>query len=144
MSCEPSTVALLREHGLRATWQRQLIATALQHHAGHRTAQAILEETQGDHPTLNASTVYRTLASFRDRGLVAETDLGTGEASYTWLGGERHHHLICRECGGVIELSHHYLEDLREAIRRDHGFEATVDHFAIFGVCAACRDADRG
>ena len=82
----------LRSHGMRATWQRQLIAGALRHHDGHRHAQAILDEVQAGHPTINPSTVYRTLSSFRDAGLVAETNLGTGELSYAWLGDERHHH----------------------------------------------------
>ena len=69
----------------------------------------------------------------------AETNLGTGELTYAWLGDERHHHLICRQCQQTIELDHRYLEELGEAIERDYGFSATVDHFAIFGLCADCR-----
>jgi Fur family ferric uptake transcriptional regulator len=138
MSCETTTTALLRAGGFRATWQRQLIATALRHADGHKTAQQILDDIQAGHPTINASTIYRTLSSFRDKGLVSETDLGTGEASYAWLGDERHHHLICRECQVTIELGHASMEELRTAILLEHGFEATVDHFAIFGRCREC------
>ena len=57
MSCDAGTPELLRSHGLRATWPRQLIATALRHHDGHRHAQAILDEVQVGHPTINPSTV---------------------------------------------------------------------------------------
>ena len=138
MSCVTSTTELLHSRGLRATWQRQLIAGALRHHDGHRHAQAILDEVQSGHPTINASTIYRTLSSFRDAGLVAETNLGTGELSYAWLGDDRHHHLICRECHRTSELEHRYLEELRGAIQRDYQFAATVDHFAIFGFCSDC------
>jgi Fur family ferric uptake transcriptional regulator len=99
-----------------------------------------LDEIQDGHPTINASTVYRTLSAFRDRGLTSETDLGTGELSYSWLGDERHHHLICRECNATIELGHASLAQLRTAILEEHGFEATVDHFAIFGLCRHCAD----
>ena len=141
MSCEATTTEILHKRGLRATWQRQLIACELQHAAGHRSAQQILDGIQQLQPALNASTVYRTLAAFRELGLVSETNLGTGELSYAWLGDERHHHLICRECQQTLELSHEYLAELRAAILDDHGFDATVDHFAIFGLCRECRAA---
>ena len=54
-------------------------------------------------------------------------------------GGLRNHY--CFECDGVIELEHRYLERLQVALKRDYGFDATVDHFAIFGLCRGCQAA---
>ncbi|MEE9278290.1 MAG: Fur family transcriptional regulator [Dehalococcoidia bacterium] len=134
------TAQILRRYGLRLTRQRETIVKALRHAEGHRTAQAILDEVQARHPNVNASTIYRTLTTFCRLGLVTETDLGTGELSYAWLGSERHHHLVCHRCDRVIELDHRYLEPLQRRLLSDYRFDATVDHFAIFGVCETCRD----
>ena len=139
MSCEAATAEILRARGLRLTRQRETVIAALRHTEEHRTAPAILADARRQHPALNASTVYRTLALFKRLGLVSETDLGTGELSYAWLGPERHHHLICHGCQRTIALDHQYLQPLQRALRDDFGFDATVDHFAIFGLCRRCR-----
>ena len=141
MSCEASTAEILRRHGLRLTRPREAIVAALRHSPGHRVAPAILAEVQRKHPSVNPSTVYRTLAAFKQVGLISETDLGTGELSYSWLGPERHHHLICHRCGKTIEMDHRYLAPLETSLRQDFGFTATVDHFAIFGFCGSCDKA---
>jgi len=85
--------------------------------------------------------VYRTLASLKDLRLVTETDMGTGDLSYEWAGATPHHHLICQRCGGVTQLDHHYMTGLGDAVRGTYGFEANLDHFAIFGVCRECQEA---
>ncbi len=139
MACEDTTADILRQYGLRLTRQRATIIAALRHADGHRTATAILDDALAQMPSINASTVYRTLTSFKKIGLISETDLGTGELSYAWLGSERHHHLVCHRCGFVIELDHRYLKPLQDAVASDFGFDATVDHFAIFGVCKGCQ-----
>ena len=136
-----SAESALRAGGLRMTRQRRAIVEAMQQPGDHRTAQQLLEAVRTAHPRTNASTVYRTLATLRDAGLVTETDLGGGELRYAWRGRDRHHHMICRQCGAVFELDHAYLEPLEAALDRDHHFRAALDHFAIWGDCAACRRA---
>ena len=138
MSCEESSARTLRERGFRLTPQRRLILAALRHAGGHRSAQEIRDAVQAEYQDVDASTIYRTLTALRDAGLVSETDLGGGEAAFEWLVAERHHHLICQRCGETAALDHHYLQQLGDALRAEIGFEANLDHFAIFGTCAAC------
>ena len=70
--------------------------------------------------------------------------MGGGDLTYEWVRDRRHHHLICTTCGGVTELDHRYLERLGADLLRDYDFAAALDHFAIFGRCAACRGAVSG
>ena len=143
MSCQNSTATLVRGYGLRLTQQREAIIVTLRHADRHLIAQEILREARASQPRVNASTVYRTLTLLRDRGLVSETDLGTGELSYTWIGDDApHHHLICHHCRSVIELDHGYLEPLARRLQADFAFQPSLHHFAIFGLCEACRTAD--
>ncbi|MFM9108561.1 MAG: transcriptional repressor, partial [Chloroflexota bacterium] len=85
-------------------------------------------------PGVNRSTVYRTLEMLRDMGLVSETDLGGGVRQYERIEG-RHHHLICQGCGGQLELDDALVAPLRQAISRQYGFAAGIDHLAVFGLC---------
>lgn len=131
---------LLRQRGYRVTPQRALILRALRHAGGHVSAAEIARQVQKQFPTVDVSTVYRTLALLKELRLVTETDLGTGDAMYEWAPAEPHHHLVCTACGSVQVLEHATLATLARAIDERHGFAANLDHFAIFGRCHACRD----
>lgn len=133
--------ARLREQGQRLTPQRLLILDLLYAHGDHVTADELYEAAQRRYPYLNMSTVYRTLDFFRDHGLIAETDLGDGRRHFALLSDDRHHHLICLVCNAVQEIDDSYFEALRDDLRRQHGFEARIDHLAIFGLCRECAAA---
>ena len=148
MSCEAETATTLRGAGQKVTPQRMLILSSLRHSSRHITASRVLDEVRRAYPFVDASTVYRTLNSATALGLVSETNMGAGESEFEWIGVDRHHHLICRSCGRVTSLDNDYLDGLASALLEDKGFQADIDHFAIFGLCGACRtsrpDTDRG
>ena len=139
MSCEAESIGILREAGHKMTPQRILILNSLRHASGHLTAADIFERVKAAYPYVDISTVYRTLTVLKDLRLISETHMGDGDAAFEWVGAERHHHLICRACNGVTLLDHRYLEHLGEHISENLGFRSDLDHFAIFGLCAACQ-----
>ena len=139
MSCETETMAALRASGRRITPQRMMILTSLRH-AGHTTAAAILQAVQTRYPYVDVSTVYRTLDVLKSMRLISETHLGGDEATFEWVGHEPHHHLVCQGCGAISEFDHRYLTTLVDALAHDVGFQANVDHLAIFGKCSACQE----
>jgi len=142
MSCETETAVTLRDAGQKVTPQRMLILSSVRHASEHLTAARILDDVRRTYPYVDASTVYRTLSSAADLGLVSETDMGSGDAQFEWIGKDRHHHLICRTCGGVSSLDNSYLDGLATALHDDIGFQADLGHFAIFGVCRECLPAN--
>ena len=134
----------MRAQGQRLTPQRLLILELLYAHGDHISADELLAAAQRRYPYLNVSTVYRTLELLRDLGIVAETDLGDGVQQFALLADERHHHLICLTCGVVDDVADDVFDALRVALRASRGFEARIDHLALFGrcrVCAAAREA---
>jgi Fur family transcriptional regulator, ferric uptake regulator len=108
---------------------------------GHITADELLVAAQQRYPYLNISTVYRTLELLRDVGIVAETDLGDGVRQFTLLSEDRHHHLVCLNCGHVLDIADEPLSDLRARLISEYGFEARIDHLALFGLCQYCAAA---
>jgi Fur family ferric uptake transcriptional regulator len=139
VSCETDTAGVLRAAGQKVTPQRLLILTSLRHAGGHVSAAEILNDARRSYPYIDASTVYRTLSAAKDLRLVSETNLGAGDNLFEWLGGERHHHLICRSCGRVSSLDEEHLAALEKTLERETGFQADLDHIAFFGLCRECR-----
>lgn len=143
MSCETDTAALLRAAGQKVTPQRMLILTCLRHAGGHVTAGQLLEEARRTYPYIDASTVYRTLATAKELRLISETNLGRGDNLFEWLGSDdHHHHLICRRCGSVRSLEGHHLTALAAKLQAEAGFLADMDHLALTGLCRECQAAE--
>jgi Fe2+ or Zn2+ uptake regulation protein len=129
----------VRQHGLRITRQRGIILQALCELEGHASAEEVYDRVILHQRDVDLSTVYRTLETLHDLDIVSHTDLGHGCTEYEIVGEQPHHHLVCQRCGHVLELDDAYLAPVVESIHRDFEFDLTSSHFAIFGICGACR-----
>jgi Fur family transcriptional regulator, ferric uptake regulator len=128
----------LAEAGYRMTPQRSMIITAIENSTNHISAEEIYASVVTKYSHVNISTVYRTLELLKERGLVTETDLGNGRVSYHPTGKGQHHHLVCHQCGAIIDLDETAFIDLKEILRKKYGFLADLKHLAIFGRCTKC------
>ena len=139
MSCEDQMVQTLKESGHRPTPQRLMILSAVRHSSGHVAAADILDQVKASYPYIDMSTVYRTLDMLKQMRLISETHMGGDQHSYEWIEHDRHHHLVCLECDGVIQLDDRFVGALGSEILESYGFEADIDHLALFGMCRECR-----
>ena len=128
---------LIKERGGRMTTPRRAIITALLEASGHTTAEELADRVQAAHPDVHRSTVYRTLETLAELGVVDHVHLGHGPAVYHFT-HDPHHHLICRTCGAVVEVPPGVLAPLNRSIRQRYGFQLDAKHFALGGVCQAC------
>jgi Fur family ferric uptake transcriptional regulator len=150
LALDPDLAALharLRESGQRLTPQRLILLDLLYKHGSggsHLSADELLIAAQQSYPYLNISTIYRNLELLRDLGIVTETDLGDGRRHFSLLLDERHHHLVCLHCGHVDDAEDQLFEALRDDLLLRHGFEARIDHMAVFGICRGCRTGVAG
>jgi Fur family ferric uptake transcriptional regulator len=132
-------VRKLTEQGYRLTAQRVMIISAIENSDGHISAEEIYAQVGAKYPQVNISTVYRTLELLKRLGLVTETDFGEGRVRYHPVGKGHHHHLVCQDCGAIIDLDETVLAPLKDVLLREYGFSADLRHLAIFGRCAKCR-----
>ena len=121
------------------TPQRLMIVSAIENSNDHISAEEIYSQVVDKYPNVNISTIYRTLELLEQLGLVTETDLGGGRVRYHPADKGHHHHLICQECGAVIDLDESVLSPLKDALRRKYEFIADLRHLGIFGRCVKCR-----
>ncbi len=138
MSQPRDLISKLSELEYRLTPQRMMILSAIENSADHISAEEIYAQVIAKYPRVNISTVYRTLELLKRLGLVTETDLGGGQVRYHPAEKGHHHHLVCQECGAIIDLDELLLAPLRDALLREHGFVADLRHLAIFGRCGNC------
>ena len=129
----------LTERGYRLTPQRMMILSAIENSHDHISADEIYTQVVAKYPYVNISTVYRTLELLTQLGLVTQTDLGGGRVSYHPSDKGHHHHLVCQECGAIIDLDGSLMSSLKDTLLREYKFSADLKHLAIFGHCANCR-----
>jgi Fur family ferric uptake transcriptional regulator len=129
----------LRQQGYRLTPQREMVLEAVHESQGHVSAEEIYARVQARNPYVHISTVYRTLELLKQLHIVCEIDLGGGCIYYELAGERRHHHLLCQQCREVLELDDQVLAPLKDTLRQEYGFEAHLDHLAIFGRCRSCQ-----
>ena len=128
----------LSEQGYRLTPQRMMILSAIENSDDHISAEDIYAQIATTYPHINISTVYRTLELLKRQGLVTETDLGGGRVRYHPVDKGHHHHLVCQECGAIIDLDESVLTPLKTVLLREYKFIADLRHLAIFGRCVNC------
>jgi Fur family ferric uptake transcriptional regulator len=131
-------LALVRARGVRLTTPRRAIVQALLQAPDHVTAEELAAAVQAAHPDVHRSTVYRTLDTLTDLGVVVHAHLGHGPAVYH-LADRPHYHLVCQRCGSVTELPIAVMAPLRRRLARDFRFELDATHFALAGRCGDCR-----
>lgn len=130
----------LAEKGLKPTYQRILILDYL--HANvkkHLTAERIYEKLSRKAPTLSLTTVYNTLGSFLEAGLVSAITITGTEVRYE-LTTTPHHHLLCKQCGRIIDINIQCPNANRKNIQ---GYKIDEVHGYFKGICKSCLKKQR-
>ncbi len=132
---------ILREHDLKVTWQRLELLKLLSATQKHYDAEEIYLQLRRRKKNVSRATVYRSLETLVDEGLVDRVDFGDGRMRYEHSGDndEHHDHLICANCGKVVEFFNLEIEALQIDICRGAGFTPTDHTMHIYGICPDCQ-----
>jgi Fur family ferric uptake transcriptional regulator len=133
---------VLRQYGYKLTSQRRAVIGAIAASQDHLTPAAIYQRVHQDHPTIGLTTVYRTLEILAKLELICELHAGGSCRSYTIGAPEHHHHLICSNCGAVVDFSGYYLSQLEQRLSRETGFEIEGHLLEFIGRCQNCQKND--
>lgn len=136
--------SLLREKGIAATRPRRIIADALLSRGGHVGAEELHALVRGREPGISLATVYRTLKTLTDTGIVVERDFGQGRRAYEGAGSGHHDHLICLGCGEVVEFDVPEIERLQTVVVKKYGFIPAGHRMDLYGWCPRCREDSAG
>ena len=129
---------LIVASGGRRTMSRQAVIEVIVDCHGHISADAIAQVVQKSFPSVDLSTVYRTLETLRELEIVDRVYFADGRSVYH-LRDHQHHHLCCEKCGSIQELPVSALSELEEPILEGFDFKIGRRPVALFGLCKACR-----
>jgi Fur family ferric uptake transcriptional regulator len=135
--------ALLQSHmekrGLRSTEQRKVIVETFFEAPNHISIEELLAQVRQRDPRVGYATVYRTLKLLTECGVAFERRFGDGLTRYELADEASHHdHLICIECGRIIEFEEPRIEELQERIAGRYGFVLKSHKHEMYGSCAEC------
>ncbi len=133
-------VGYLRAHNLPVTAQRLAIAEVLLVSDRHLSAEEVAQEVTAGGRKVGTATVYRTIDTLLESGLVVERDFGEGFRRFEPARDIPHHeHLVCTQCGKVEEFRDERLERMTTLVAESRGFARQRHRLVIHGVCRDCQ-----
>lgn len=129
----------LQEKNLRPTKERDAILEEIMHGDGHFDADEFYTRLKNKGLKVSRATVYNTLDLFVDCGLISKYRFGENHSRYERaFGRPRHDHLICLECGDIIEFVSDKMNKIQEEVCGEHRFTLQSSSLQIFGICEKC------
>jgi len=132
-----------RAAGKRMTNQRRLLLRILAEAGGHMDAREVYDRARQQDPHMSLATVYRTLSSLKEVGVVRELHLDEEHHHYELDEHDGHSHLVCLGCGRVIEVDSGAFVEAAQAACQASGFVIAGAQVELTGYCAECQDWTR-
>lgn len=129
----------VRRKGLKNTNQRMVILETFLGSKSHYSTEDLYLKLRKEYPTIGYATVHRTLKLFAESGLAIELNFGDGQTRFEPLITDQHHdHLVCTNCGLIIEFTEPRIEKLQEQIAVQHDFKIERHRHELYGLCSDC------
>lgn len=132
----------LKKAGLKVTLPRLKILELLQTgDCQHISAEDLYKKLIDMGEEIGLATVYRVLNQFDDAGIVSRHNFEGGKSVFELTQQHHHDHLICLDCGKVIEFSDDFIEQRQKEIAQRYGIRLTNHSLYLYGHCAdgGCR-----
>lgn len=130
----------IRKAGLNWTNQRGVILDAFLATDRHVSVDDLHHLLDAGGKKVGSATIYRTMKLIADSGLAREVVFNDGISRFEHtFDSKHHHHLVCTNCGMVIEFSSDIMHAEEKAVVRRNDFEPQSHRFEIFGLCRACQ-----
>lgn len=126
--------------GLKSTRQREIILEEFLRAGSHLSTEDLYLRLRKKNPRIGYATVHRTLKLFAECGIAEQRHFGDGQARYEASGHDEHHdHLICVQCGKIVEFEDPRIEGLQDEVAHKHGFKIERHRLELYGHCHDCR-----
>ena len=135
----------LQERQHKMTPQRQTVLQIFLDHPGeHLSAEDVYGILHDQKSEIGLATVYRSLELLSELSILQKMEFGDGCSRYEVNTLDptqhHHHHLICTNCGKVIEFEEDLLENLEADINNKTGFKVSDHQVKFFGICKECSE----
>jgi Fur family ferric uptake transcriptional regulator len=135
----------LNKEGIRFTKQRDLLMRQILNLNDHFSADLLYVKLRVKGINISRATIYRTLTLFEECGIIKKA-LKDEDISYYEVSeiNEHHDHLICVECGEVIEFYNEEIEKIQKEIYNNFNYLPASHQLILKGICEKCRRKKNG
>ncbi|GLP94805.1 ferric iron uptake transcriptional regulator [Paraferrimonas sedimenticola] len=124
----------LKKAGLKITLPRIKILELLEQPSNqHISAEDLYKLLLDQGEEIGLATVYRVLNQFDDAGIVTRHHFESGKAVFELSSQKHHDHLVCLDCGKVIEFSDDIIEERQNQIAAKHNIKLTNHSLYLYG-----------
>jgi len=135
---------MLKESGLKSTKQRRAILEILRKKELPLAAEDVYIELKKQNVPANLSTVYRTLDTMSEHGLIQKFGLmGEGRAYYELFRVVHRHFLVCIGCKKMIPIQGCPLHEYELEIEAKTDYKISGHRLDIYGYCPECASAGK-
>ena len=133
----------LKEAGLKVTHPRVRILELFQSDPEtHYSAEEVHNYLIKNNESIGLATIYRVLTQLETAGLLQKNHFDENTSTYE-IKKNHHDHLICTDCGKIIEFIDDDLEKMQDKISKKHNFKLTSHVMTLFGKCNDPKCANR-
>ena len=136
---ERSAAERFRDMSRKMTGPRRAILASLEiqrHPMTIREIHALVGQAECD-----LATIYRSMHLLEEMGMVHRFDFGDGAARFELVADhdDHHHHLVCRSCSKVVEITDCFPPEIEQRIAQSAGFKSVSHRLEFFGICPDCQ-----
>lgn len=125
------------DKGLRLTHQRLEILRELVGAKDHPSAEMVFGRVRRRLPTISLDTVYRTLSTFDELGLIMRVPV-TGDQGRFDADTSPHHHFVCSRCKAIYDFMWEEFDALSLPLHSESLGRADDRRVVLRGVCQHC------
>lgn len=132
--------AFFTSHGIKSTQQRNLVLDLLQEIESPACAEDIYLKAALLQPTVNLSTIYRTLELFCSKDIAVKSILSESKKAVYELNTHTHkHYMVCLKCKRIVPLKNCPCNLIEKAVSENSDFEIIDHKLEIVGYCPECK-----
>lgn len=134
----------LKKGKYRITPERFEVLDFALEYQGHFGADDLFIQMKNRKSNISRATIYNTLELLAKCDLIAKRNFGDGVARYeSSFQRKNHDHLICINCGNIIEFTSSKIQEIVDTKCEEFGFENAGYSFNIFGKCKNSDSCER-
>lgn len=134
----------LKLSGHRITPQRVAVIKAICVDDGHPSVDAIYHMVRAEFPMTSLATVYKTIGIMKEMGEVLELEFSREANRYDGRRPFPHPHVICTDCGRIMDPDVDGIERVTRQIMEATGFDIDTHRLDFYGRCPRCRQRSSG
>lgn len=128
----------LKERGLKNSKQREEVLSVLYKSGTHLNPEEVAYQIRQTDKNASLSSVYRILSFLEQEGFICGLKTDKSGKRYEIASKSHHDHIICLECGEIIEFVDDEIERLQDEVAKKYGAKLISHDMKLFVKCKNC------